>query len=187
MKPRRSERAALLFLILKLRQSGMFEDETTGPDPSLGEGEFGEALRVSGEFIGVAIPLLLTAFEGRELMRAPAGALTAIYLKPPLQPNERKRLLGYLFELVERSEWERRCAVAREVTDERGARMELLLPIPPAAYQGGEALIGPFSDADAAREWASAVREPGLAFDTVLMRGGVLVDLFLMGGLLDGE
>lgn len=156
----------------------------TGDAESLGEGEFGEALRVSAEFVDVAIPLLLTAFPGRQLMRAPIGRLTGLYVDPPLDSSERRRLLGYLHELVARREWALACAVAREVTDERGTRTELLVPLPPAAYGGGEALVGPFPDFQSAQAWTATVREPGLAVDTLRMEAGVVVDLFLLGEML---
>lgn len=151
---------------------------------NLGEGEFGEALRASPEFVDVAIPLLLTLFPGREVMRGVAGRLAALYVDPPLEDHEAKRLLGFLFELAARPEWQSRCAVAREVSDIHGSRMEIVLPLAPAEYDGGEALVGPFGSAEAAQEWASGVAEPSLAFDTMLASCGHLVDLFELGELL---
>ncbi len=152
---------------------------------TLGEGEFGEALRASPEFVNVAIPLLLTLFPGCEVMRSSVGRLSALYVDPPLEKHEARRLLGFLFELVERPEWRGRCAVAREVSDADGTRLELVLPLAPSDYDGGEALVGPFATDDAAKEWVSSVADRSLAFDTMLASCGYLVDLFVLGPLLD--
>ena len=154
-------------------------------EQTLGEGEFGEALRASPEFVDVAIPLLLTLFPGREVMRGSVGRLAALYVDPPLEKHEARRLLGYLFELVERPEWRGRCAVAREVSDTDGTRMELVLPLAPTNYDGGEALVGPFVTDEAAKEWVASVADRSLAFDTMLASCGYLVDLFVLGPLLD--
>ena len=150
----------------------------------LGEGEFGEALRASPECVDVAIPLLLTLFPGREVMRGSVGRLAALYVDPALERHEARRLLGYLFELVERPEWRGRCAVAREVTDAGGHRMELVVPLAPADYDGGECLVGPFASKEAATEWAADVADASLAFDTMQASCGYLVDLFVLGPLL---
>ncbi len=154
-------------------------------EETAGEGGFGEALRLSPEFVDVAIPLLLTAFPGREVMRDAVGRLAALYVDPPLERHEARRLLGYLFELVDRPEWQSRCAVAREVSDVNGTRSELVLPLAPGEYDGGEALVGPFPTVEAAQAWATSVADPGLAFDTMLASCGPLVDLFVLGELLE--
>lgn len=148
------------------------------------EASFAEALRASPQFVGVAIPLLLAAFPGRQVLEGSVGRLTALFVEPPLAPNESRRLLGYLYELVERPEWEARCAVAREVSDVQGTHLELLVPLAPADYDGGEALVGPFASDEEARAWVAGVAEKGLAFDTMRVKGGYLVDLFLLGELL---
>ena len=153
-------------------------------DHTLGEGEFGEALRASPELVDVAIPLLLTLFPGREVLRGVSGRLAALHVDPPLEKHEARRLLGFLFELVERPEWRGRCAVAREVSDVKGTRMELILPLAPAEYDGGEALVGPFGSAEAAKDWAAGVADQSLAFDTMQASCGHLVDLFVLGELL---
>ena len=155
------------------------------PDESAGEGGFGEALRASPEFVDVAIPLLLTAFPGREVMRGTVGRLAALYVDPPLERHEARRLLGFLFELVDRPEWKDRCALAREVSDVNGTRSELIVPLAPQAYDGGEALVGPFPSVEAAKEWAASVADPSLAFDTMQSTCGPLVDLFVLGELLE--
>lgn len=149
------------------------------------EGAFAEALRASPQLVDVAVPLLLAAFQGRQVMRGSAGRLAALYVQPPLAPNESRRLLGYLYELVERPEWVSRCALAREVSDAGGTRLELLVPLAPVEYDGGEAVVGPFATDEDARDWVAGVAEKGLAFDTMRVTGGYLVDLFELGELLE--
>ena len=143
-----------------------------------------EALRASPELVDVAIPLLLTLFPGREVHSDMAGRLVALRVKPALQKAELRRLLDFLFELVERPEWRSRCAVAREVADTRGTRTEVVLPVNPPQYDGGEALVGPFPTQEAAADWAAGVADASLAFDTVPAHCGYLVDLFVLGELL---
>ncbi|MFA5551554.1 MAG: hypothetical protein WDA03_08035 [Trueperaceae bacterium] len=145
---------------------------------------YGEAVRASPELVDVAIPLLLTLFPGREVRGDTAGRLVALRVNPPLQKPEVRRLLGFLFELVDRPEWRARCAVAREVSDVHGTRTEVVLPVRPPEYAGGEALVGPFPTQEAAADWAAGVADASLAFDTVEAHCGHLVDLFVLGELL---
>ncbi len=154
-------------------------------DAPLKEGAFGEAIRAAPELADIAVSLLLTAFPRVTLMRAAEGRLAALYTDPPLTKAERRRLLGYLFELVERPEWRSRHAVAREVTDVKSTRLELLLPLAPETYDGGEAVVGPFASQEEAHAWGSGVAETGLAFDTLPSWDAYLVDLFQLGQLLD--
>lgn len=143
------------------------------------------ALQAGPGLSDIAASLLLALFPTRQLARAGgAGRLERLLVKPPLTPNESRKLLDHLFTLVERPEWRDKHAVAREVQDVRGRRLELLTPLPPGEYRGGEALVGPFHDEAAATEWAADVAEPGLASDTVPMAGAYLVDLFALGELL---
>lgn len=150
----------------------------------LAERPFAEALRATPELADIAVSLLLVAFPEKRLAREAEGQRTVLYTEPPLAKPERRRLLDLLFELVERPEWRERCAVAREVRDVRGTRLELLVPLAPDAYDGGEALVGPFEGEEEAQAWAAGIAEPSLAFDTVPCHGRQLVDLFPLGELL---
>ncbi len=157
------------------------------PSPNIGGFEL--ALQAGPGLSDIAASLLLALFPTRQLVRAGgAGRLERLLVKPPLTPNESRKLLDHLFTLVERPEWRDKHAVAREVQDVGGRRLELLTPLPPGQYRGGEALVGPFRDEAAANEWATNVAEPSLASDTVPMAGAYLVDLFALGDLLsDGH
>lgn len=144
------------------------------------------ALQAGPGLSDIAASLLLALFPTRQLVRTGgAGRLERLMVKPALNPNESRKLLDNLFSLVERPEWRAKHAVAREVQDVTGRRLELLTPLPPDEYRGGEALVGPFEDEAAASDWAAGVAEPRLASDTVPMAGAYLVDLFALGELLN--
>ncbi len=153
----------------------------TAPD----QGGFLEALRATPELADIAAQLLSVLFPDKRLVSAMEGRWLTFGARPPLAVHESRRLLNHLHDLVERPEWRRRHAVAREVTDSKGRRVELLVPLPPGAYTGGEALVGPFPDEETAKEWYAGVQLVGLAADTVHIADAWLCDLFLLGELLD--
>ncbi len=161
-------------------------DEETRPDrPFDGEAGFGEALRVSPEASDLAASLLLALFPGRSWAKAHIGRLTAYSARPPLDPAGTRRLFDKLFELTERPEWRARYAVAREVTDVTGRRLELLVPLPPEEYEGGEGLVGPFATLDEANAWGMSVQAHELAADAMRVGDAWLCELFALGELLD--
>lgn len=133
----------------------------------------------------IAASLLLALFPTRQLVRSGGGGrLEELLVRPALNPNESRKLLGHLFTLVERPEWRAKYAVAREVQDADGRRLELFTPLPPEEYRGGVAVVGPFEDEETAKAWGADVAEPSLASDTLPIAGAYLVDLFAMGELL---
>jgi len=149
-----------------------------------GTGGFTPAMRCSPELADVAAQLLSVLFPDRRFVGAAEGDWCDFAARPALAAPDSRRLLGHLQALVERPEWARRHAVAREVADAAGRRVEALVPLAPAAYRGGEALVGPFAaEADAAA-WAAGVQVRGLAADTLRVGGAWLVDLFRLGELL---
>ncbi|HZJ10093.1 MAG TPA: hypothetical protein VFD39_10385, partial [Trueperaceae bacterium] len=113
--------------------------------------------------------------------RAP-GALTRLLLAPAPERQQLERLRGLLFDLVERPEWRAKHAVAREVSDADGLRLELLTPLPASAYQGGAALIGPFADRRSADEWGEDHARSDVSFDTFFTGSAWLCDLFELPG-----
>lgn len=147
--------------------------------------EGAEALvTVSDPLLSVVTPLVLTLFPGVSLVEERAGGRVTLLTAPPVGKQGRRKLLGYLSQLAAREEWATRYAFAREVTDAAGARMELLLPVEPAAYRGGEAVVGPFDSEEDAAGWAGALADRSLASDVTRVQGKVLVDLFELGPLL---
>lgn len=139
-----------------------------------------EALRASPELGDVAGQLLLTLFPDRRLLTAREGRWVTFSARPALGLHDSRRLLDHLHALVVRPEWRGRHAVAREVVDARGRRVEAVVPVRPEAYDGGDALVGPFPDEESVRAWYAGVRLGGLAADTLQVEGAWLCDLFLL-------
>lgn len=157
--------------------------QEASPEPaSVG---FTKALRASGELADLAAQLLGVLYPDKRLTVEQEGGWFSFSARPALSTGESRRLLNHLHDLVDRPEWRRRHAVAREVTDVTGRRVEVVVPLAPGAYQGGEAIVGPFASQDAAKEWYASVRLPGLAADTLQVADAWLCDLFMLGELLD--
>ena len=136
-----------------------------------------EVVRASPELADIAVSLLGAMFPRAELYRA-EGGLSRLLLAPPPSRGELERLRGMLFDLVERPEWQARHAVAREVTDADGLRLELLTPIAPSDYRGGPALVGPFADQQSADEWGGDHARSDVSYDTFFTGTAWLCDLF---------
>lgn len=151
----------------------------------LPEGGFTEAMRAGPELAEIAAQLLSVLFPEKTFVTDLDGPWVRFAARPALAVSESRRLLDHLHDLVDRPEWRARHAVAREVTDAAGRRVEVLVPLAPAAYAGGEALVGPFPDEEAAQGWCRTVQLRGLAADTVEVAGAWLCDLFVLGELLD--
>jgi len=158
------------------------------PEPNALEptsGGFTEALRASPALADLAAQLLSALFPDKRFATAHEGRWLVFSARPALALAESRRLLGHLHDLVDLPQWRREYAVAREVTDVKGRRLEVLVPLTPQAYDGGEALVGPFPDQAAAQEWYGSVQQRGLAADTVQVADAWLCDLFVLGELLD--
>lgn len=163
----------------------MSDGEARAELPPDDEVRFAEVLRVSPEAAELAASLLLALFPNRSWARAHVGRLTAYSARPPLDQAGARRLFDKLFELSERPEWRARHAVAREVTDVTGRRLELLVPVPPEAYEGGEGLVGPFATFEDANDWGMSVQARELAADALQAGDAWLCELFRLGELLE--
>lgn len=161
------------------------DEEARAELPLDDEVRFAEVLRVSPEAAELAASLLLALFPNRSWGRAHVGRLTAYFARPPLDQAGAWRLFDKLFELSERPEWRARHAMAREVTDVTGRRLELLVPVPPEAYEGGEGLVGPFATFEDANAWGMSVQARELAADALQAGDAWLCELFRLGELLE--
>lgn len=139
-------------------------------------------MHASPELADIAASLLLALFPDRQLYRGLAGTglhqPASLSMLPGLDATGFARLKEYLHQLVDRTEWRRRHALAREVSDRRGTFVELIVPVAPGSYSGGPAVVGPFLDETAADEFGSRQAGPALAHDAFPTAGGWLVDLF---------
>lgn len=138
-----------------------------------------EVVRASPEFADIAASLLLGLFPQHRLYRADDG-LSRLLLAPAPSKQAFARLREMLFDLVARPEWRSRHAVAREVSDDDGLRLELLLPLASADYRGGPALIGPFADERSAVEWGEDNARADVSFDTFFTGTAWVCDLFVL-------
>ena len=68
----------------------------------------------------------------------------------------------------------------RTVNDRSGERRELAWPLEPARFRDTPALVGPFSDEDAANSWGHLHADPrmGLVYDALPYAGGWYCDVF---------
>src|SRR5690606_552276 len=106
------------------------------------------------------------------------GDPVSLLLTPVPGRGELEKLRGLAFDLVDRPEWRAQHAVAREVTDAAGLRLELLTPVPASAYRGGPALVGPFADQRSAEEWGEDHARSDVSFDTFFTGSAWLCDVF---------
>ncbi len=136
-----------------------------------------EAVRATADLAGIAEGVLHVMFPGSVLYRSGEEPVS-LMLEPAPSQEEMGRLRDKLFELVGRPEWRRRHAMAREVRDRHGARLEVMTPVPPTEYDGGARLVGPFPDAEAAAAWGGDNAVSTLSFDTFYTGDAWLVDLF---------
>ncbi len=158
---------------------------SASPPATPDRGGYVEAMRATAELADVAARLLPAMFPEKRFVSAMEGGWVTFAARPALALQDSRRLLDHLHDLVARPEWRRLHAVAREVTDTRGRRVEVQVPLPPEAYEGGEAVVGPFPDEESAKAWYAGVQVHGLAADTVCLADAWLCDLFLLSELLD--
>lgn len=138
----------------------------------------GEALRAHPELADLAASALAVAFPERSLFEAAPDAMVRVLVFPPLSEAERRRFDALLAPLTDRPEWRARHAYYREVRDVRGTRHELGLPAAPAAYHGGDGMVGPFADQADADAWAREHVAPPRVHDTVVLGGAWFCDVF---------
>lgn len=138
----------------------------------------GEVLRAPSELVHLAGSMLLAAFPEREVFRAPAGAFERLLSFPPLSADEQARFDTLLAPLVERPEWRRRHAYYREVADVGGRTRELALPVAPADYGGGDAVVGPFDTRGSADAWGRQRVSAPRVHDAFPMDGVWFCDVF---------
>lgn len=138
-----------------------------------------EIARVSPELAEPAAAMVWDAFPERKIYRVPSGSQERLLAFPPLDMAGFARFDDAAADLVARPEYEDAYAYFRTVRDLRGTRRELMLPVPPDAWPGDVAMVGPFESEDAAKAWPAGRLPPSLLADPVPYRGRWFCDVFL--------
>lgn len=128
------------------------------------------------ELLAPLTDVCVAAFRHYDFYRLELGPRRAELLSfPPLTPSEFAKLDDALARLVALEPYRSAHAYYRILTDRRGERRQLELPLAPEAWQGeSDTLIGPFADQGAAAAW---LRE------RVAPQAGRLGDSVAQGGL----
>lgn len=136
-----------------------------------------EVVRTTADLAHIAEGVMHVMFPRSVLYRS-GGEPVRLMLEPGPGHLDLQRLKDKLFELVGRPEWRRRHAMAREVADRHGTRLEVMTPVGAADYRGGARLVGPFSTEEAADSWGGDNAVSTLSFDTFYTGDVWLVDIF---------
>lgn len=136
-----------------------------------------EAVRATLDLVSIAEGVLHVMFPGSVMYRSGEDPVS-LMLEPAPGADDLRRLKDKLFELVARPEWRSKHAMAREVNDRHGTRLEVMTPVSPSEYQGGARIVGPFADMQAAESWGGDNAVSTLSFDTFYTGQVWLVDLF---------
>lgn len=138
-----------------------------------------ELVRVAPELADAAAELVAGAWPQRRVYRVPATRATErLLVFPPMDEEAFARFDDEAAQLVARPGFSEALAFFRTVRDLRGTHRELLLPVPPEAWAGEPALVGPFDDQQAAEAWPAGRLPPELIADPVPYRGRWFCDVF---------
>lgn len=146
------------------------------PEPLPGH-DAREVVRATRDLAPIVESVLLVMFPSSTLYRSDDDPVRLL-LDPAPERSRLARLKDKLVELAARPEWRRRHAIAREVSDRDGTRLEVLTPVAPDDYRGGPRLVGPFSTEEQADAWGGDNAVSTLSYDTFFTGEAWLVDLF---------
>jgi hypothetical protein len=171
----------------------MSDDALSDDASSHGAGAFPvELLRCAPDLLEVVAQLVWVAAPGRRLASAAVdeAGLVPLRADAPLAPREHAAFDRGLDALLREEGSRARGVYLREVCDARGRRLELGVPVAPAAWRGTATLVGPFDDEVAAQRWSAERVAPPLVADTLEHGGCVYVDVFpgdADGGVRGGQ
>lgn len=134
-------------------------------------------MQTSPELTGIIESLLLTLFPEHTIFATEVEEFPAFLTEPALSEEERVLLAGFLNDLTQRPEWAERGALLREVTDSRGTRVDIRVPVKPLT-DPGIGLYGPFATTDDARDWVRDHAPYQLESDVFTTPAGAVVELF---------
>ena len=113
-------------------------------------------LRVEEALVDTVAQLLWAAAPQAQLLHddPDEAGLIPLYLRSPLADASAAAFERGLDALLSEPSERRRGTYLREVRDLRGRRRELARPVAPDAWRARAALVGPFADELAARDWS---------------------------------
>lgn len=135
-----------------------------------------EVLRVDAELAGAAAQMLAVLFRNDPIFRLDHGATAHFRVFPPPTESDVERVDDAAARLVAATSI--RHAMFRVVTDVRGERREVLVPLPPASWRGGERVVGPFPSQGDAEAWVDERVDAPLVGDAFAQEGAWFVDVF---------
>ena len=126
--------------------------------------------------VGAALTQIGTRFQLFSVPLSLPQTDTELRVFPELLPGELERFDSSLGTLAATEPG----VFYRTVNDRSGERRELAWPLEPARFQGTPALVGPFSDEDAANAWGHLHADPraGLVYDALPYAGEWYCDVF---------
>ncbi|MDR9391344.1 MAG: hypothetical protein RI554_04870 [Trueperaceae bacterium] len=136
-----------------------------------------ELVRVSPELADAAADLAWRVADGARIFRVPGTPAERLLAFPPLDAAALAAFDDAAADLVARPDVDD-LAYYRTVRDPHGERRELMRPIPPDAWAGEVALVGPFADEEAAKAWPAGRLPADLMADPLPYRGRWYCDVF---------
>lgn len=135
-----------------------------------------EVLRADGALAAPAAQTLSVLFPDRDIFRIDDGPTARFRLFPPPSEDDLERVDDAAARLVAAASVPH--AMFRVVRDARGERREILVPMPPSGWPGGERVVGPFASEAEAEAWADENVAPPMVGDPFPQQGSWFVDVF---------
>ena len=138
-------------------------------------------LRVEADLVETVGQLVWVAAPEAEVMRdeVDEAGLVPLYVRPGLTPAQAAAFERGLEALLDEVDQKARGTYLREVSDVRGRRRELGVPVAPGAWAGRPGMVGPFQDEAQARAWQASSLPAGWLSDTIPHAGAWYVDVFV--------
>ena len=135
-----------------------------------------EVVRADPQLAGHVAQTLSILFPRDDIFRLESGSMVLFLVFPEPAEADLARLEDAAARLVTASSVPH--AMFRVVSDLRGERREVLVPVAADAWDGAPGVVGPFGARDAAERWASDRVRPPLVGDSFPHEGAWFVDVF---------
>jgi len=134
-------------------------------------------VRVSPTLAHHAVPLIPNV-EQRSIFSVPGEPAVRILAFPPLTTEEQAQFDDAAARLVASEPFRDHLAFFRTVRDPHGEHRELMLPMPPDAWNGEVVLVGPFTSQEQAEAWPAGRLPSHLIADPMPYLGHWFCDVF---------